>query len=274
MLVRLPPGAEVVSRVVEAGTYRYRDLDIPTNLIRLTGQSDLDAYDSTTGAQMVQLERRGLVKNDIAVLDVGCGFGRIGIELRSRLGDRGSYVGVDIIGGSIAWAEAHVAPGDARYRFVHFDVRDKLHNPDGSTDATTVRLPADDASIDLAVLFSVFTHMLPRELEHYLGELRRVLRADGRALVTCFLYDRAALRSARSTDLSEWHLFFEHRAGIGCRINDPAMPTGAVAYSPSRLLRLVRRAGLEPVEQPTRGHWSGRWPHAPDFQDSLLLTLR
>lgn len=251
--------------------HSHGDLDVPVELIRLTGQSDPDAYDATTRAQMVQLERRDLLGSGIDVLDVGCGFGRVGIELRDVLGPDGSYTGIDIIRSSIEWARAHVTARDASFRFEHLDIADKLHNPDGSVDGDSVRLPVDDGSIDLVVMMSVFTHMLPSTLSHYLHEIQRVLRPGGRALTTCFLYDRPTLRAARASDLSEWHLFFEHRHERGCRYNDVDFPTGAVAYTPRRLMRLVSRAGLRIAEPPSRGHWSGLHPEAPDFQDALLL---
>ena len=40
---------------------------------------------------------------------------------------------------------------------------------------------------DVAFLTSVFTHMLPEDVEHYLDELARVLKPGGRTLITWFL---------------------------------------------------------------------------------------
>jgi SAM-dependent methyltransferase len=252
-------------------SYHHRGLAIPVELIRLTGQSNPDAYDETTRAQMVQLERRDLLRPDLAVLDIGCGFGRIGIELGEVLGADGSYIGIDIIKPSIDWAREHLTSQRPSLHFEHLDIDDKLHNPDGSVDGDTVRLPVDDGTIDLVVMMSVFTHMLPRTLSHYLHETARVLKPGGRALTTCFLYDRPTLRAARTTDLSEWHLFFPHRHGRGCRFNDTEYPTGAVAYSQRRITRMAAAAGLGLVEPPSRGNWSGAHPDAPDFQDAMCL---
>ncbi len=252
-------------------TYRYRGLNIPVELIRLTGQSDPSAYSAVTQAEMAMLERNDLMKPDLSVVEVGCGFGRVAIELRDHLGPRGAYLGIDIIPESIKWAQENIASDDKRFAFVHLDVSDRLHHPAGTLDATEVTLPTADDSVDLVVLMSVFTHLLEPGLSQYLREFRRVLRPQGRVFATCFLYSRPVLAAARRSDRSEWHLFFRHRAGRGCRVNDGDMPTGAVAYRLRRLQRMVRHAGLELVGPATRGSWSGQFPDAADFQDSVLL---
>ena len=38
-------------------------------------------------------------------------------------------------------------------------------------------------------LTSVFTHLLPHDLTHYLAEINRVLRPGGRCVATFFLHD-------------------------------------------------------------------------------------
>jgi SAM-dependent methyltransferase len=51
------------------------------------------------------------------------------------------------------------------------------------------KIPADNATVDLVILFSVFTHMLRDDLRFYLSEFRRILRPAGRVYATVFLLD-------------------------------------------------------------------------------------
>jgi SAM-dependent methyltransferase len=58
---------------------------------------------------------------------------------------------------------------------------------EGSIDVGTFRSPYPPGSFNAALLASVFTHMLPVEARHYLGELARLLRPGGKAFLSNFL---------------------------------------------------------------------------------------
>ena len=56
-------------------------------------------------------------------------------------------------------------------------------------DAAAFTFPYPGASIDTALLASVFTHMQPIEVRHYLNELARVVRPGGHVLLSIFFSD-------------------------------------------------------------------------------------
>jgi ubiquinone/menaquinone biosynthesis C-methylase UbiE len=99
----------------------------------------------------------------LSVLDLGCGTGRHALWL-AKAG--AAVTAVDFSQGMLA--EARGKPGADRIRFVTHD----LHEP----------LPFPPASFDLIVSGLVLEHL--RELTHFFAEARRVLRADGRAVVS------------------------------------------------------------------------------------------
>ena len=49
------------------------------------------------------------------------------------------------------------------------------------TKASEYTFPYEDGEFDVVVLTSVFTHMLPDDVAHYLDEIARVLKPGGRA---------------------------------------------------------------------------------------------
>ncbi|MCB1017169.1 MAG: class I SAM-dependent methyltransferase [Acidimicrobiales bacterium] len=100
-----------------------------------------------------------------AALDVGCGDGRGTHELALRLGAGYRWTGVDFSGRAIAFARL-MAPD------LSFEVQD------GEA------LAAADASYDLVVAREVIEHVPPPDVAAFVAELRRVLRPDGRLLVT------------------------------------------------------------------------------------------
>jgi len=61
------------------------------------------------------------------------------------------------------------------------------YNPGGGAIDAAFRLPAAPGSVDLAYLYSVFSHLPEAHLRVYLGELARVLAPGGRVFLTAFV---------------------------------------------------------------------------------------
>src|SRR4051794_28383963 len=126
---------------------------------------------------------------DMRVLDVGCGCGRVAAALTRFLSPAGSYEGFDVIPELVAWCEREIAPRFPRFNFQVADVYNGEYRPDQTTPATQYRFPYADASFDFVFLISVFTHMLPDDVYHYLGEIARVMKPGGRVYASYFLLD-------------------------------------------------------------------------------------
>ena len=184
----------------------------------------------------------------------------------------GTYVGVDIIRDSIEWCSSNISARYPAVQFEHLNIRDQIHNPSGISPAEAIQLPVEAGSRDLVFAFSVFTHLFESDISYYLSEFERIMRPGGLAYLTCFIYSDEALLAARKTNLTPWDLKSDYRIYPGCRINDPAHPLGAIAYTEEKLCSLVKEKGLRLVEPPLKGAWSGLHVDAVDGQDVLLLT--
>ena len=114
------------------------------------------------------------------VLELGCGFGRLGIPLIDYLDKDGLYEGIDIVCSAIDWCSRNVKGPHGNIHFTHADVYNGEYNPHGRIQSSEYRFPFEDSTFDLVVLISVFTHMLPTEVDHYLSEIARVLKPGGR----------------------------------------------------------------------------------------------
>lgn len=121
------------------------------------------------------------------VLDVGCGPGRLAIGLLDLPGGVAEYLGLDVHRPSIEWCRRNLGRANPAFLFHHLDVRNDRYNPGGSQPAGAVRLPAESGSHDVANLYSVFSHMLPSDVEGYLHELRRILSPGGALFFTAFV---------------------------------------------------------------------------------------
>jgi SAM-dependent methyltransferase len=210
-------------------------------------------------AQVCRLEA------DERVLDVGCGSGRVAIPL-SRYLTRGSYEGFDTGAREVEWCQSHITPTATNFRFVHANVFNKTYNPAGTIQPDDFRFPYPDREFDFVLLTSVFTHMLPRDVEHYFSEIGRVLKPDGRWLATYFLLNEESVAL-----IEEGRSFYDFKHDLGeYRAVNPAQHEDAVAYPEQYVRTLYERFGYHCTID--YGQWSGRDP-SPTNRDGQDIVL-
>lgn len=200
------------------------------------------------------------------VLDVGCGTGRMARPLTKYLTD-GSYDGLDIVEPSIKWCQKTYTPRFRNFHFHFTDIHNKAYNRSGTCQAAQYRFPFNDSSFDLVFLTSVFTHMLPADMENYLREIKRVLKPGGRCLITYFLLNAASLK------LIEAHastINFKGELG-GCRVDNMEVPEAAVAYDENRIRELYEKYKMSILEPVRYGTWCG-WKDGLSYQDIVVAS--
>jgi SAM-dependent methyltransferase len=193
-----------------------------------------------------------------AVLDVGCGIGRMARPLTGYLDSAGSYDGFDVNRDGIGWCRRRYARHGS-FRFQVADLYNRRYNPRGAHAASEYRFPYDDGRFDLVVATSVLTHLLESEAEHYLDEIKRVLKPDGRALLTFFLLNDESRRligeGASALPFLDPH---DHVSVV-----DADLPEEAVAYDEGWVRE---RLGEIDVRY---GSWCGREAYT-SFQDLVV----
>lgn len=252
------------------GYFSYKGYNLPIALIIKTGAGPT-VFEQIAHGHRLALQKWVGIEPHHNILEFGCGIGRDAIWLSHEL-TTGSYVGIDIIEESINWCRDNIQKDRPNFSFHHFNVADNLHNPTGTQSVGDFNFPVADNSIDRIFAFSVFTHMYADQIAHYLNECGRVLRPGGRAYLTIFLYDDQILRSAAVHANTPFDLKFETEIEPGCRVNNPAEPLGAIAFTWDRIQSLIKSSGLKLMRQPLNGAWSGFHSSPDDGQDVLLLT--
>lgn len=198
------------------------------------------------------------------VLDIGCGAGRLAIPMCAFLDEAGAYTGFDIAPAGLAFAE-RVARGRCAIRFVHAGLTNQEYGQAGA-DAAGYRFPVDDASIDLAVATSLFTHVEPDVAAAYLKEAGRVLKPGGRIFLTAFIVDEAA-KTALARGRPRLLL---QRYGEAAWAADPRHPERAIGFDAASFERWTADAGLSPARALEPGDWRDPAPRA-EFQDVVVL---
>jgi SAM-dependent methyltransferase len=176
------------------------------------------------------------------VLEPGCGIGRIAAALTQYLNKRGSYDGFDIINERVEWCAQNITPRYPNFRFALVDLFNKTYNPGGKLMADSFRFPHPDGAFDFVFLTSVFTHMLPADMEHYLSEMARVMKPKATSLITFFLLNKEGKRVIdERTGKSSRN--FAHDEGV-YRIEDRDKPEAAVAYEEGFVRDLFEKHGF------------------------------
>jgi len=200
-----------------------------------------------------------------AVLDVGCGIGRMALPLTRYLLPPGRYEGFDILRANVAWCRQAITPRFPNFRFQHADVFNREYNRRGRLAGDQFRFPYPDGAFDFAFLTSVFTHLMPADAAHYLSELGRVLRPGGRCLATFFLMNA---ESEGLVTAGHGHIRFQPFAGPAW-VSNPTIPEACLALDESFVIEAAAKGGLS-INQSCPGSWCGRGT-STDFQDIVVF---
>ncbi len=135
-----------------------------------------------------------LLKNYISIaenntiLDIGSGIGRTAIPLTSFLHSSASYEGFDVVEKGVNWCNKKIKKDFPNFNFQYIPLNNDLYN-ESRIKAEAFIFPYKSNRFDKAFLFSVFTHMLPIEVENYILQIARVLKPGGQCLATFFTYN-------------------------------------------------------------------------------------
>jgi SAM-dependent methyltransferase len=196
----------------------------PIEYRRLVGPTQPEMFDNSDGRPVFghsadQYE---------SVLDFGCGCGRLARQMIQQHPRPRRYLGIDLHQGMIDWCRENLSPHAPGFQFQHHNALHPHRNPEGSADP--LPFPAADRAVTLFIACSVFTHLLEPDTEFYLRDLARVLRQDGIAMTTWFLFDKG-----------DFPMMQEFQNALFINANDP---TNAVIYDKEWLLSRLDSAGL------------------------------
>jgi SAM-dependent methyltransferase len=201
------------------------------------------------------------------ILEVGCGIGRLAIAMPDFLDANGGYEGFDIVPEGIEWCKQHIVGPHDNIHFTLADVYNKEYNPKGSRQPADYQFPYEDETFDVAVLISVFTHMLPTDVDRYVGEIARVLKRNGRICASYSIINPESLQLMTSGSGS---VYFKYNLG-SYWISSKRVPELGVAYDERYLRGIYSKHGLSDPLDIYYGRWCGR-STGLDIQDVVVAT--
>ena len=205
------------------------------------------------------------LKPDGRILDIGCGIGRLAIPLTRYLNAKGQYEGFDIVKMGIDWCNKKIAVKYSNFHFLYVDLKNDLYNLNTESEAKFFQFPYPQSSFDCIVLTSVFTHMMPNDVDNYLKQISLVMNDNAKCLATFFLLNTKIKRQI-ADDKIEFK--FSHHFD-GYSLMDKKVKEANVAYDEEFLLSMLRKNGLC-VESIHQGSWS-KGSSPLDFQDVVII---
>lgn len=206
------------------------------------------------------------LKPEHAIIDIGCGIGRTAVALTSYLDKSGRYEGFDIVKEGIDWCNRKISGRFPNFHFWHVDLKNDLYNLSTSQMAKDFTFPYGDGEFDCAVLTSVFTHMMPDDVDNYLGEIHRVLKPRGKCLATFFILTPESKSKMKGREFDFKYSFGNYS------LMSRQVKEANVAFEKDFLYGLFKKNGLS-AENVFYGYWPGNAPgKAKDFQDVVVLS--
>jgi SAM-dependent methyltransferase len=222
-----------------------------------------------TGFKQVTLLRNFGLRTNSSVLDIGSGIGRLALPLTQYMDETGSYFGVDINLGGIAWCHENITQKYNNFEFVFLDARnDNYRHPHeyGQRDFVGVNLPIPRSrTFDFVTAFSLFTHLQWRETQHYFALISNILQKGGSFVSSWFLIDNEA-RAKNGTGKPLFKFDLTEPGPVFRLAGTPAAYSKAFACNEEALINLAKASGFEVAnigKHPWRDGGSG--------QDYLLL---
>jgi ubiquinone/menaquinone biosynthesis C-methylase UbiE len=156
------------------GKHNYKkDSEVKSKGISLNAMSGY--YDALTPAEKSRLRQKQIelaeIKEGETVLEVGCGTGVMSVLARLKTGNRGKVHGIDI-------ADKMIKQARKKAEKLGLDIDFKVSSIDS--------LPFPDNHFDVVIASMMFHHLPVNIKENGLKEIYRVLKGDGRLLLSDF----------------------------------------------------------------------------------------
>jgi len=142
--------------------------------------------------QLQRLVKYANLNSKSNILDIGCGGGKL-ISALLPVIKEGTYSTFEVNKEYIEFWSNSIAKKYHNFTFNHADLWHSYYNPTGKHKTAEYIFPYYNNVFDIVYLNSIFTHLLPSEISHYLSEIKRVLKPGAIALATYFIVNNESL---------------------------------------------------------------------------------
>jgi len=192
------------------------------------------------------------LKSDYKVLEVGSGRGRLAFPFTNFL-KNGHYYGLDINKKDIDESYEKIGKQHSNFHFILADIYSRKYNPEGKQKASDYKFPFVDNFFDFVFLHSVFTHMLPKDVENYLSEITRVLKKGHICHITYLLLNEKSKLENKESYKYRLQYKFDNYVTINKNQHEDA-----IGLYENYIRELYEKYNLKIQEPIIYGNWTGK----------------
>lgn len=208
------------------------------------------------------------LKPSDTVLDIGSGIGRIALPLTHFL--NAPYEGFDAVQSGVDWCTENITSRYPHFKFHYFPLHNDLYNR-SELNASQFVFPYNQHEFDFACAISVFTHMLPAEVENYFSQMARVLKPGARAVCTFFILNAESIPSMNKQKGGFKFILSDHKPYA---LLNEKVKAANVAFRENYLEKVLDDHSFNIISK-IPGHWCGREKyHNLAFQDIWIVNKK
>jgi len=204
------------------------------------------------------LIRQDLIPPEATILDYGCGCGRIALALLEKRPDC-KYIGVDIVPEFIEFCHANITSINLNFEFFLIQSDNQYYKKYINKTQTnlTTHKQLEKQKFDIAIVFSLFTHLDLDDTGKIMKFLRRSVHSSGSVIFSLFLIDqhaKKAISNKKTWPFTNSQFDPDSRGLVYDNYNGPL---SAVGYTNNTIETVLREAELDGMMEFYRGFWRG-----------------
>lgn len=196
-------------------------------------------------------KKYGAITPDSSILDIGSGIGRMAIPFTTYLSPQGKYQGFDIVKLGVDWCTNNISSRFPNFEFQLIPLKNDLYFSKTNEKAADLKFPYKEETFDFVFLTSVFTHMMPNDMENYIREIKRVLKKDKLCFATFFIMDAESKNSTNTNSSKEFPYDYKNYF-----LMDKTVKEANIAFDLDYIKTVLKKNDLEIVYF-FKGNWSG-----------------
>tara|TARA_B110001450_G_C17562559_1_gene457369 strand:- start:94 stop:948 length:855 start_codon:yes stop_codon:yes gene_type:complete len=238
----------------------------PRGYIYTGSPANSQNYIEQSNHQLILLKDEINLMPDDSVLDIGSGIGRTAISLTGYLNSNSKYEGFDVVKKGVDWCNSKINKDFPNFNFKFIPLFNDLYN-NSNLKAENFIFPYGEEVFDKIFTFSVFTHMQIDEIQNYFKEINRVLKNNGLAFSTFFLYD-----NDDEDYISKREGFNFPIKKSGFRLMNNKVKSGNIAIHKDKLNELLSKENLTIVKI-IDGFWKDNYKksESKEYQDIVIF---
>lgn len=261
---RLPVGARYQIRrliYLPQDLFRKRKSLVPPKGLMFTGSG---GYESIGRQFFGYFLKFGDITPESSILDIGSGIGRMAVPFTDYLSATGRYEGFDIVKLGVDWCTKNITSKYPNFNFRLIPLKNDLYHLGTDERASQLVFPYEDDSFDFVFLSSVFTHMMPEDVENYMAQIYRVLKPGKKCFATFFVLDQAS-ENAMDNGVKRFPFNFGDYS-----LMDKSVREANVAFKKDYLFKLLESNNFE-ITNFVRGNWSGVEADIYDQHQDIII---